>query len=337
MKKIIGRTLWVVFQTVLLVLILLLAGIYALERGPSTAARDTFVHTVQETSAIKFIANIFLSDETVAEIMTAPDVVTEDTDTSLITISASQETEGDARNNNEPQPDAWGYVDDDGDGIILTEVRGNGYIGYMMIVLDPSRVIVGYVEGEGHYVDDMCSIFGAVAGINAGGFLDTHGSGSGDKPTDTVVSEGTIYYVKYDTAVAAIDENNIMHVGNFDRKFLEENKIRDAAGFGPALIVNGSPCSKLFSGLNPRAAIGQRSDGAILLLAIDGRQVTSIGASMDDLVEVMLRFGAVNACNLDGGSSLQMWYDGEYVNNAESIVGIRKVPSTFLVLPKEGS
>ena len=94
--------------------------------------------------------------------------------------------------------------------------------------------------------------------------------------------------------------------------------------------------SSLVSGVNPRTAIGQRSDGAVLLLVIDGRQVISMGATYLDLAEIMLRYGAVNACNLDGGSSSLMWFKGDYINNCASVIGIRPVPDTFIVLPKEG-
>jgi exopolysaccharide biosynthesis protein len=106
--------------------------------------------------------------------------------------------------------------------------------------------------------------------------------------------------------------------------------------FGPVLVTNGVPCDVVNSGVNPRTAIGQRSDGAVLLLVIDGRQTISLGATYQDLVDVFLEYGAVNACNLDGGSSTLMWFNGGYVNNCASLVGIRKVPSTFLVL-KEGA
>ena len=88
-------------------------------------------------------------------------------------------------------------------------------------------------------------------------------------------------------------------------------------------------------GVNPRTGIGQRSDGAILMLVIDGRQVTSLGATYQDMTDIFFSYGAVNACNLDGGSSSMMWYQGDYINNCASVVGIRPVPTTFLVL-KDG-
>ena len=102
------------------------------------------------------------------------------------------------------------------------------------------------------------------------------------------------------------------------------------------LVSNGVPCDVTNSGVNPRTAIVQRSDGAVLLLVIDGRKAISLGATYQDLVDVFLEYGAVNACNLDGGSSTLMWYNGNYVNNCASVVGIRPVPTTFLVL-KEGA
>ena len=91
----------------------------------------------------------------------------------------------------------------------------------------------------------------------------------------------------------------------------------------------------LLSGVNPRTAIGQRADGAVLLLVVDGRQAYSLGATHNDLVDIMLEYGAVNACNLDGGSSSMMWFEDGYVNHSASLIGIRPLPTAFLV-QKEG-
>jgi exopolysaccharide biosynthesis protein len=86
------------------------------------------------------------------------------------------------------------------------------------------------------------------------------------------------------------------------------------------------------SGINPRTAIGQRADGAVLMLCIDGRQLRSIGASFGDIRDVMLDFGAVNACSLDGGSSTVMYYNGEYLTWPSSASGTsRYLPNAFLI------
>ncbi len=90
----------------------------------------------------------------------------------------------------------------------------------------------------------------------------------------------------------------------------------------------------LGDGVNPRTAIGQRADGAILLLVINGRQIDSLGATYDDLIDIMLEYGAVNASNLDGGSSSLMIHNGEYITNSAYIFGERVIATSFLVMPE---
>ena len=337
--RLIRNVVLILLETVLLLVVALYGVMYVLAKGPSPTARDIFVMSVRETSAVGFIANIFFSDEEIAQIETA-EAVAEfvETDTSLITI---QKPQTDPENKG-PVADEWGFVDEDGDGIIIDEVHGEGYSGFMMIVLDPSRVIVGTVPesygSRAYTVAEMVELFGAVAGINAGGFVDEGGAGNGSVPDSLVVYEGTTYlaYKGVREGFVGIDSNHILHVGNLTEEEIKARDIQYGACFGPVLISNGEP-AKLTSGINPRTAIGQRSDGAILMLVIDGRQVISLGATHQDMVDVFMEYGAVNACNLDGGSSSLMWYGGDYINNCASVVGIRPVPSTFLVMKDGGA
>lgn len=344
-KKILG--VFTKILIVLLVTVLLLAGtlygvMYVLAKGPSPTARDLFVHSVRETSAVGWLANLFFTEEEIA-LMSGEDKMEEyiETDTSLVTIT--QPTDGDDTDDEQgPQPDTWGLIDEDGDGIIIEQVKGSGYSGFMMVILDPSRVIMGSKPNSygyrGYTVAEMVAEFDAVAGINAGGFEDPNGQGNGSVPNTLVVYEGNVYFESSGTqsGFVGFDSNHIMHVATrITSAEIKEKNIQYGVCFGPVLIANGEPCELNVSGVNPRTAIGQRSDGAVLMLVIDGRQVISLGATMDDLVEIMLEYGAVNACNLDGGSSSLMWFGGDYVNNCASVIGIRPVPTTFLVL-KEG-
>ena len=299
--------------------------------------------SVRETSAVGFLANIFFTDEEIAQIESKKDV--EDfveTDTSLITITQPTEGEDEGTQISGPVADEWGLIDEDGDGIIIEPVKGEGYSGYMMVVKDPSRVIMGSVPtsfgGRGYTVAEMVAQFDAVAGINAGGFYDPDGTGNGSIPETLVVYDGEVYYEGKGTRAGFVgfDSNYIMHVANtITSTEIKARDIQYGVCFGPVLVANGEPCDVNISGVNPRTAIGQRSDGAVLMLVIDGRQVISLGATHQDLIDIFMDFGAVNACNLDGGSSTLMWYGGDYVNNCASVVGIRPVPTTFLVL-KEG-
>lgn len=345
--SVVGKILLVVLETVILAAVALYGVMFVLTKGPSPSARDLFVRSVRETSAVGFLANIFLSDDEIAVIdpTVVPDEVGDyvHTDTSLIQIPQPSQPSG-SEDPTGPQTDPWGLVDEDGDGIIITDVKGEGYAGLMMVVLDPSRVIMGSnPEAYGRYgytVQSMVERYDAVAGINAGGFEDPNGSGNGSIPNTLVVYEGEVYYAAkgVDMGFVGIDSNNILHVATrITADQIREKDIQYGVCFGPVLVANGEACSfdHLISGVNPRTAIGQRSDGAMLLLVIDGRQVSSLGATYADLAEVFLEFGAVNACNLDGGSSTVMFYEGEYINNCASVVGIRPVPTTFVVL-KEG-
>ena len=348
-KKSAFRKAMTVLATVFIILletVLLLAGalygvMYVLAKGPSPTARDMFIRSVRETSAVGFLANLFYSEEEITQMLGAvsvPDYV--DTDSSLIQIPTKPDPD-DPNQPTGPVTDQWGLVDEDGDGIILEQVRGEGYTGYMMVVLDPSRVIMGSVPesygSRGYTVEQMVKKFDAVAGINGGGFYDPDGKGNGSIPDTMVVYDGQIYYEENGTrwGFAGFDSNHILHVGNFSANDIRNRDIQYGVCFGPVLIVNGVPVDDLDSGVNPRTAIGQRSDGAVLMLVVDGRQVSSLGATYGDLIEIMLSYGAVNACNLDGGSSTMMWYQDKYVNSSASVIGIRPIPTAFLVLKED--
>lgn len=329
-----GKTFLLLLETVMLAAALLLGAIFVVTHGPSEAAKRLFVMSVKETSAMGFLADWFLSPEEVEHITRLELEEDIQTDTSLIQLP--QETR------QPDQADPWGFTDEDGDGIILQRVTGSGYSGFMMIVLDPTRVIMGSVPEHfgvrGYTVAEMVEKFDAVAGINAGGFYDPNGNGNGSIPDSMVVYRGKSYYSGTRQGFVGLDSAGILHVGTPGKEELAEMDIQYGVSFGPVLVANGESVlpENTASGLNPRTAIGQRSDGAMLLLVIDGRQVVSLGATLQDLAEIMLKFGAVNACNLDGGSSSLMWFQGDYINNCASVIGIRPVPTTFLVL-KEGA
>lgn len=333
--RIVLRVLCVLLVTVLLVGAFLYGVMFVVCKGPSETARNLFVMSVRETSAIGFLAKLYFSDEEIAAIEARRLNASVEMDPSLIVIASREET-GEGQ-----ETDAWGYADEDGDGLILVPVSGESYTGYMLIVLDPKRVVLGFSPEDlgvrGYTVAEFGEKFGAVAAINGGGFYDPGGWGDGSIPEHLVVKDGTIYCGERGIGLGfvGLDGNGILHVGLESIEDLKAKDIRQGCGYGPILVANGALMDDetLTSGLNPRTAIGQRSDGAILLLVIDGRRATSLGASYKDVAEQMLAFGAVNAGNLDGGSSSLMWMDGKYLNNTAAVIGVREIPTTFLVMP----
>lgn len=334
-----GGLFLILIETVLLAALALYCVMFFLAKGPSETASELFLMSLQETSALKPLVYLFVTPEEMAQIMQRQEQEAVQSDTSKIHIEQRPE---EPTTEEGPVPDAWGLVDEDGDGIIVEKVKGEGYTGYMMVVLDPSRVIVGckpesfYVRG--YTVAEMVEQFDAVAGVNAGGFKDDNGKGDGSTPDSQVVFEGKIYGGYHSKGFAGFDRDHILHVGVFTNEEIKERDIQYGVSFGPVLVVDGEPVVSEASatGLNPRTAIGQRSDGAVLLLVVDGRQAISLGATFWDLAEIFINYGAVNACNLDGGSSSLMWYQGDYINNCASVIGIRPVPTAIVVL-KEGA
>lgn len=307
---------------------------YILVKGPSEALKNTFVCTLHETSHWKWIPNIFLSQAEIDEITVSYDTLGEAVplDASLISIP----TEG-TELVDEDGRDAYGLLDEDGDGIILVDVKGSGFVGYMLVVLDPSRVSAFLTPGYpvwGTTLDVYCEKYEAVGGINAGGYFDPNGAGTGGLPQGLTIIEGEAINQDSTDSFIGLSEDNHLFVGYYNIADLQTTKIRTGVSFGPPLVVNGEITDAAYwhKGVAPRTAIGQREDGAILMLVIDGRQAHSIGATFLQVAETMLQYGAVNVGNLDGGSSSTMYYEGGFVNSCSSMTGTSRLLATAFLI-----
>lgn len=351
MRRVLWRCVLSLLTVVVLLLAALLSVLHSAFLGPSQTVGDLLTVTMLETSALKFVPRIYYSEAEVEAILARNQLgdVQEEADTSLIVIpqptleaaTAPQVTQApNAVDLITPEPTVPPLHDED--GISIFSVQGGTYNGYMMVVQDPSRVSVGvcrdgFNSKPGLLLHEIAQRYDAVAAINGGAFEDTNGQGNGGTPTGLVVSEGKLLH-KANTSsihdvVVGFNQDDILVFGKFTNAEAQEQGLRDALAFGPVLVYNGEPApvKGASSGLNPRTAIGQRADGAVLMLVIDGRQSNSIGASYADLIKVMLDYGAINAVNLDGGSSSMLYYKGDYLNNGVTLTGSRKLPTAFIV------
>lgn len=322
--------------TLALLLVTLLGVIWVLEKGPSPTVTEKFCRSMRETSAIRWIPNIFLSEEEVAAFKSesTESDETETVNTSLIHIAPAQ-TETEAESD---------------DGVELISITHGTAKGKLLIVRDPSRIILGVSSAEfdakipGMQLTALVEKYGGVAGTNAGGFNDENGRGNGGVPQGLVISGGALLHTGKDNEtynVVGFDADHILHVGTMTAEEALAQGITDAVSFrthdglASSLIINGEVQSKnLGGGVNPRTAVGQCADGSVLLLVLDGRSINTLGATMQDVTDIMLEYGAVNAGNLDGGSSSVMVYGGEIVNNCASVTGPRNIPTAFVVLPE---
>jgi exopolysaccharide biosynthesis protein len=335
--EIVWRALVCLASTAVMLIIGFIAVILILNYGPSPTARRIFVSSVLETSAIGFLGRWFLPAEEV-EMIQAANTVKESgdvTDPGLMDMATdeSEDSTGAEETDNEKK-----------NLIEIYDVSGLTYVGKMMVINDPSLVKVGICRyfGQSEYFGDTLSTmvkrYDALAAVNGGGFDDPGGSGSGSIPLGITISDGELLWGEPDEKVSLIgfNKDNVLIVGEMTVNDAMKLDLRDAISFGPALIINGvSSNVSGGSSLNPRTAIGQRADGAILLLCIDGRQPNSLGASLEDLVDIFLEYEAVNAANLDGGSSSIMIYNGEQISNRSLLVYDRPLPTSIIVLKPE--
>ncbi|MBR2697622.1 MAG: phosphodiester glycosidase family protein [Clostridia bacterium] len=351
-KARVRRITWRVTLSVLTVIgVILLAALaagWAAFRGPSPSTGDLLTMSMLETSALKFVPRLYYSASEMDAIIArnAVDTGDSETDTSLIVIAKPTPTpDPDAALEAAATPVATAPPENlllSEDGIDVFQVQGGTYKGYMMVVYDPSRVTCGtcrdtFTRQKGLQLKDIAKRYDAVAAINGGGFEDAGGAGNGGTPIGLVVSNGKLMHTGGDSgdfyATVGFNQDDVMIISKMSASEAKKKGIRDAITFGPRLIVNGEPANVKgqSSGLNPRTAIGQRADGAVLMLVIDGRQASSLGATYSDLIKVMVEYGAVNAINLDGGSSSLMYYRGNYLNNGVVLTGSREMPTAFIV------
>ena len=236
-------------------------------------------------------------------------------------------------------------VSDREEDITVVEIRKTGYTGRIMIVPDPSRVVVRHTRKknvQGQLIKSFLTEYDAIAGMNGNGFDDPEGHGNGGSIIGWSVSDGAAWGEGAKSAYASVgfNDEHVLMVGTI--KNFETHNIRDLAQYGPTLIVDGK---KLISGsggwgIQPRSAIGQREDGAVLMATFDGRQPGySLGITAGEVADILYQYGCVNAGLCDGGSSSIMMYDGKVLGKPSTPMKDtgRYLPNAFLVLRNNSS
>lgn len=231
-------------------------------------------------------------------------------------------------------------VTDKSTGITIEDIKGSSFKGKVMLVKDPKRVKLSVTKDlgvTGERLSDLVKNMEAIAGINAGGFYDTDGKGNGGFPDGLTMSNGKLVnnnVLDQAVNIAGFNDKGKLVIGKMTAKELEEKNMREVVSFEPNLIVAGESMIKGDGGYGPapRTGIGQMADGTVIFVVIDGRQPTwSIGATLRDLMHVFEDYHAVNAVNLDGGSSSELIYNGKVMNRLWNIFGERYIPTAFVV------
>lgn len=311
-----------VLKTILVLFILGCITGLTLLYGPWHGFRDWLITTAMTTLSHQWMATTFYSDETIQSVLSENAVIEtgESTNTEEVEIVAVLEEEV---YENEYE-EAILKKDEGNDLYKVIDIKGEGYTGHLVAIYDSSKISVcttKYLGTKGQYLVDMANDNEAVVAINGGGFIDPNYNSLGGVPQGIVIKDGKIISnksYKKSGGIIGFTEDNKLLLGKMTAQEALNKGVRDAVTFGPFLIVNGKPSFIKGNGgwgTAPRSAIGQRKDGIVLFLVIDGRMIGRPGADMVDLTEIMQNYGAYNAANLDGGTSCGLVVEGELIND----------------------
>lgn len=323
----------------LIIFTILVSSILFLFYGPYKGFRNFWITSSMTTMNHRYLAEWLYSDETIQKVLKENSIIETDDISNPDMIKFKKYTSSIYRNEYERE-----ILSDRKDKLYkLIPVSGKGYNGFLVAIYEPSRIGIETAKYLGKRGEDILSVSrrtNAIIAMNAGGFYDPDWNSNGALPHGTVIKDGVIVSDFKDAGMGGgfigFDKSDKLVLGKFSKEEAIKKGLKNAVEFGPFLIINGKRSFIKGNGgwgVAPRTAIGQRSDGIVLFLAINGRLSTSIGANMVDLCDIMENYGAYNAANLDGGSSTELVINHKIINTpvAGGKYGLRDM-STFWVV-----
>lgn len=308
--------------------------------------RDIWIETAMNTFHHKWLATWFFPQDTINSVMNKRinTVINTEINTTDNTENKKSYIFDEYRYLNSGDIDFVGntiYDVNTDEKIAIVNLSTSDYKGKLAIIEDPSRVHIAHTSKKNIIGNNICTFLNnenAILAVNASGFADYQGVGDGGEIMGASCASGEYwgeYTDEYNTI--AFDTSDRLLIGQFG--YWRKYNIRDGMQFNPALILNGQKQvdGSAGWGLQPRTAIGQREDGAVIILTIDGRRPGySLGATMEQVADIMLQYGVINAAACDGGSSTLMGYNGEIITRCSSPQeGGRYLPNAFIVSRNE--
>ena len=333
------------FSIFLIIVDVLAIVCFFIAYGPFSFFRDWFVTTSMTTMTHKYFAYVLYDEDMINEVLDNNKIIeSEDpTDTSKISFNANVDT-GTYESIYEEQV----LKRDEGNDIYkVVDIKGKSWKGKMVVIYDPSKLKLVFSQkygGSGEYLSTMAKNNNALVAMNASGVYHPNHQ---NRVTGTAILNGKVYAtgkkINKGGGLIGFTKDNILMLTKKSAKEAIADGMDRAVEFGPFLVVNGKMSSFKGNGgwgIANRSAIGQRQDGIVLLMAIDGRSSKSAGISMKELAEVFQKYKAYNAANLDGGGSSALYAvvngKGGLINNpvGYGYSGERYLPNAWMVLPE---
>ena len=313
--------------------------------GPFSFFRDWYVTTAMTTMTHKYLAYIFYDQEMVDEVLDNNKIIeaTDPTDTSKINFN--------------PNFGADSYEsiyeeqilkkDNENDLYKILEISGDNWHGYMAVIYDPSKIELvftdNYGKSRGAYISTMGKDKKALVAMTGSGVQHKNGA---NLVTGTTIKDGKVFAVGREInkggGLIGFTKDNVLMLTKKSAKEAIKDGMDRAVEFGPFLIVNGKPSTFKGNGgggKHPRTAIAQRQDGIVLFVVIEGRISKSAGMTYPELTELLQKYKAYNAANLDGGGSSSLYAvvngKGKLLNEqgGYGYAGERYMPNAWMLLP----
>lgn len=314
-NKILKRTIFFIVCD-----ILALAG-FVMMYGPWDYVRNLYVTTAMQTRSHKYLAKIFYSDETIEKIMSNNYIVSINEDVNLddIVIDTKEKT-----SYKDEYEEELLTRDNPDDLYKVIDVKVGNAKGYLVAIYDPTKVRLlrtkKFDAGTfGERVVDLCERYGGTICINGGGFANGLGNGS-DIPLGFVIDEGEVVWPLNNedyrgNIIGITGEGKLKLMNNANGEEAISAGIQYGVEFGPFLIINGKSVKIEGTpyGVANKCVIAQRKDGVMMFLVTEGETYID-GASLQDVLDVLEKYGAYNAANLDGGQSTSLVINNELIN-----------------------
>ena len=280
--------------------------------GPWDFFRSWYITTAMSTSTHKYLAYMLYDTDTINEILSSNifTAVDQSSDPDLITFTT------DETNLSELEKQILDNQNNDPYKII--EINGGYYTGWITVIYDATRLsLVVSKDRDGNTVSEMAEDYNALVAVNGGGYVEKRNS---QASAGGLVVDGEVYCESYDTeeVIALTQDGKLLLSYSTVQDVAEDEDVLWALHFSPFLIVNGQSgsISGNAGGNHPRTAIGQREDGIIILLTVDGRGSNgSFGINYEEMINIFENCGCINAANLDGGGSTTLYADGQVIND----------------------
>ena len=305
--------------------------------GPIPTFRNWFITTALATGNHQYFANVLYSDKAIINTLKNNTITESNANTDASLIGKPEDSKENYDSIYEQQ-----ILERDEDTLYkLIKIDEKDYSGYLVAIYDASKIELvtsKYINLGGQKLTDFSKTENAIVAINASGFS------VDDKiltPTGTVIQDGKLLSVgapnRHGGGLIGFNEDHVLILTTESAEEAIKNGIVDAVEFGPFLIVNGISSTVSGNGgwgYANRTAIGQRKDGIVLFLVIDGRGANdSSGISIADMISLFEKYGAYNAANLDGGGSSTLTINNTLINDPRgyNYTGQRYLPNAWML------